>query len=584
MQRFIRRRSTLCPNDFAPHLHPVLRRVYAARGLTRSIELELGLDRLLPVRTLEGLERATELLLRHRNLGSGVTVVGDFDADGATSSALVVRSLRRLGFPRVDYLVPNRFRFGYGLTPEIVAVAAERRPGLIITVDNGMSSHAGVAEACARDIDVLITDHHLPGPDIPPAAAIVNPNLAGSAFGSRALAGVGVSFYVVAALQRRLRETGVDTGPSVADLLDLVALGTIADLVPLDHNNRVLVSQGMKRIRAGRCVPGIKALLEQSGRAIDTLVAQDLGFVVAPRLNAAGRIDDMSIGIECLITDDLARARELAARLDALNEERRAIEQKMQAEALEALSTLDFDDHMDTAGLCLYDSSWHQGVIGLVASRIKDRCQRPVVALARADNDRLRGSARSVAGVHIRDVLDAIATKHPGLLEKFGGHAMAAGLTLRESDLDRFREAFGEEVRRWLDPAALAVIDSDGELSPEEMTLATAFELREAGPWGQAFPEPSFDGEFRVLERRMVGERHLKLRVRPLASGENFDAICFNFAPANRPPPDLPDGPARVAYRLDVNEYLGTRRLQLVIEHLESATAAPVLARPADVA
>jgi single-stranded-DNA-specific exonuclease len=571
VQRFIRRRPTLCPNDFAPHLHPVLRRVYAARGLTRSVELELGLDRLLPVRTLDGLERATELLMRHRSLGSGVTVIGDFDADGATSSALVVRSLRQFGFACVDYLVPNRFRFGYGLTPEIVVLAAARRPGLIITVDNGISSHAGVAEATARGIDVLITDHHLPGADVPPAAAIVNPNLAGSAFGSRALAGVGVSFYLVAALQRRLAEAGIDSGPSVANLLDLVALGTVADLVPLDYNNRVLVSQGMKRIRAGRCVPGIKALLAQAGRAIDTLVAQDLGFAVAPRLNAAGRIDDMSIGIECLITDDAARARELAARLDTLNEERRAIEQKMQAEALEAVSTLNLRDGADTAGLCLYDPSWHQGVIGLVASRIKDRCQRPVIALARADNDRLRGSARSVAGVHIRDVLDAVATKHPGLLEKFGGHAMAAGLTLRESDLERFESAFVEEVRRWLDPAALAVIDSDGELSPGEMTLATAFELREAGPWGQAFPEPAFDGEFRVLERRMLSDRHLKLRVCPVATGESFDAIAFNFAAANRPPPELPEGSARLAYRLDVNEYLGTRRLQIVIEHLEPA-------------
>jgi len=571
VQRFIRRRPTLCPNDFAPHLHPVLRRVYAARGLTCSAELELGLDRLLPVRTLDGLERATELLMRHRALGSGAMVIGDFDADGATSSALVVRSLRQLGFERVDYLVPNRFRFGYGLTPEIVALAAERQPGLIITVDNGISSHAGVAAASARGIDVLITDHHLPGADIPPAAAIVNPNLAGSTFGSRALAGVGVSFYLMAALQRRLAEAGIDTGPSVAHLLDLVALGTIADLVPLDYNNRVLVSQGMKRIRAGRCVPGIKALLEQGGRTIDTLVAQDLGFAVAPRLNAAGRIDDMSIGIECLITDDVSRARELAAQLDALNEERRTIEQKMQAEALEVVSTLNLRDDTDTAGLCLYDPSWHQGVIGLVASRIKDRCQRPVIALARADNDRLRGSARSVAGVHIRDVLDAVATRHPGLLEKFGGHAMAAGLTLRESDLDRFQSAFVEEVRRWLDPAALAVIDSDGELSPEEMTLATAFELREAGPWGQAFPEPAFDGEFRVLERRMLSDRHLKLRVRPVATGESFDAIAFNFAAANHPPPELPEGSARLAYRLDVNEYLGTRRLQLVIEHLEGA-------------
>ena len=568
--RVIRRRDGSCPPEFAPHLNPVVRRVYAARGLHHEDELNLGLDHLLPVSSLAGVERATDLLLAHRE--RPIVVVGDFDADGATSTALVVRSLRRLGFPRVSYLVPNRFRFGYGLTPEIVTLAAAREPSLLITVDNGISSHAGVAEANRRGIDVLVTDHHLPGAELPAAAAIVNPNLAGSAFGSRALAGVGAAFYVMAALQRRLRETNdaAAGAPSVADFLDLVALGTVADLVPLDRNNRVLVSQGLRRIRAGRCAPGITALLEQAGRRASTLVAQDLGFAVAPRLNAAGRIDDMSIGIECLLADEVTRARELAARLSDLNEERRSIEQRMQAEALDVLSGIDVRADRVSA-LCLYDPSWHQGVVGLVASRVKDRYHRPVVAWARAEEGWLRGSARSVEGVHIRDVLDAVATRHPGLIEKFGGHAMAAGLTLREPELARFEQAFLEETGRWLDLDAEAVVDSDGELAPAEMTLATALELREAGPWGQAFPEPAFDGEFRVLESKVVGERHVRFRVQPLTSGEAFEAIAFNFLSAERGIAEAPAGRARLAYRLDVNEYLGTRRLQLVVEHLESA-------------
>ncbi len=568
--RLIRRRNTICPPQFAAHLNPVVRRVYAARGLQRDTELNLGLDQLLPVSSLEGLERATELLLQHRQ--RRILVIGDFDADGATSTALVVRCLRKLGFPHVGFLVPNRFHFGYGLTPEIVALAAAQDPALLITVDNGISSHAGVEEAGRRGIDVLVTDHHLPAAQLPAAAAIVNPNLAGSAFLSRALAGVGTAFYVMAAVQRRLQESGdgAARAASVAEYLDLVALGTVADLVPLDHNNRVLVAQGLKRIRAGRCVPGITALLEQAGRRAATLVAQDLGFAVAPRLNAAGRIDDMTIGIECLLTDDVTRARELALRLSELNDERRAIEQRMQAEALDVVGALDVRAERVSA-LCLYDASWHQGVVGLVAARVKDRVHRPVIALARAGDGVLRGSARSVAGVHIRDVLDAVATRHPGLIEKFGGHAMAAGLTIRESELARFEQAFVEETGRWLDPLAEAVFDSDGELAPEEMTLATALELREAGPWGQAFPEPAFDGEFALLDSRVVGERHVKFRVRPLTSGEQFEAIAFNFLTAERSAADAPRGRARLAYRLDVNEYLGTRRLQLVVEHLQGA-------------
>jgi single-stranded-DNA-specific exonuclease len=565
----IRRRSGECPPHFAAHLHPVVRRVYANRGLLRDEQIGLGLEQLLPVSSLEGLQGAVEVLLRHR--AHRILVIGDFDADGATSTALVVRSLRQLGFADVGFLVPNRFRFSYGLTPEIVAVAAAQRPGLLITVDNGISSHAGVEEAARHGIEVLITDHHLPAAQLPGAAAIVNPNLDGSSFGSRALAGVGTAFYVMAALQRRLQEQG-EAHAGVARYLDLVALGTVADLVPLDRNNRVLVSQGLRRMRAGRCVPGITALLEQAGRSVATLVAQDLAFAVAPRLNAAGRIDDMTIGIECLLTDDVTRARELAVRLSELNEERRAIEQRMQAEALEAVAALRLGAE-SSGGLCLYDASWHQGVVGLVAARVKDRVNRPVVALARAAEGVLRGSARSVAGVHIRDVLEAVAARHPGMIEKFGGHAMAAGLTLRESELARFESAFVEETARWLDPAAGLVFDSDGELAPDEMTLATAFELREAGPWGQAFPEPAFDGEFALLETRVVGERHLRFKVRPLATGEHFEAIAFNFLAPDRER-ELPAGRVRLAYRLDVNEYLGTRRLQLVVEHLEGGSPA----------
>lgn len=566
----IRRRRSDPTGDFGRDLHPVLRRVYAARGLTSSEELLLGLDRLLPVSTLEGLAAAVDVLLQHLDAGRHVLVIGDFDADGATSSALMVRTLRRLGFANVGFLVPNRFRYGYGLTPEIVALAAERSPALIVTVDNGISSHAGVTEAARRGIDVLITDHHLPASELPAARAIVNPNLAGARFASHALAGVGVAFYVLAALARRVQARGGGKAFSPAEYLDLVALGTVADLVPLDRNNRILVAQGLKRIRAGRCVPGILALLEQANRAASDIVAQDLGFAVAPRLNAAGRLDDMSLGIDCLLTDDMAVARQLAARLDQLNEERREIEQRMQAEALAAVARLHLDDpDASRRGLCLFDETWHQGVVGLVASRVKERIHRPVVAFARAEDGTLRGSARSVAGVHIRDVLDAVAVRHPGLLDRFGGHAMAAGVTLQRDRLERFQEAFTAEIDRWLDPAAQGIIETDGELAPDEMTLATALELRAAGPWGQAFPEPSFDGDFELLESRVVGDRHLKLRVRALASGESLDAIAFGFVEG--PVPDLPRGRAHLAYRLDVNEYMGVRRLQLVVEHLARA-------------
>lgn len=556
-------------------LPTVLARAYAARGVTDPAELSSGLDRLLPVGTLEGVEAAVALLLEHRQPGCSVLVVGDFDADGATSTALMVRAMRGWGFPSVDFMVPNRFQFGYGLTPGIVELAAARQPTLIVTVDNGISSLAGVEAARERGIAVLVTDHHLPGPQLPRADVIVNPNMAGSTFGSRSLAGVGVAFYVMAALHRALHSRGLMAGtstPAPADLLDLVALGTVADLVPLDSNNRVLVAQGLRRIRAGRCAPGIRALLEAGRRAVPSITATDLGFTAGPRLNAAGRIDDMSVGIRCLLADAPAEALALATRLEELNAERREIEGRMQAQALAAVRHVQpiGEEGVDGArrhGICLYDADWHQGVVGLVASRVKDRLRRPVVAFAHATEAELRGSARSVPGVHIRDVLEAIATRHPDLIERFGGHAMAAGLTLPVAGLDRFAREFDREVARWQVGGSRAdCVETDGPLGVDEISLRTAEVLREAGPWGQAFPEPSFDQAFTIRRTRVVGENHLKMWVEPPGSGRSFDAIAFNYF-LGREAGVIPDS-AHLVYRLDVNEYAGERRLQLLVDHV----------------
>jgi single-stranded-DNA-specific exonuclease len=564
----IRRRPMATPPPFGDTLHPVLRRVYAARGVTCDAELDLSLQRLLPVASLAGVDAAARLLAEHKSHGR-VLVVGDFDADGATSSALVVRALRALGFQHVDFLVPNRFRFGYGLTPEIVALAAERRPSLIVTVDNGVSSLAGADAAHALGIALLVTDHHLPAAALPKAAVIVNPNLAGSRFGSANLAGVGVAFYVIAALARHLGRP--DFKP--ADLLDLVALGTVADVVPLDRNNRILVEQGLRRIRAGRCVPGIRALLEHAGKRLEQVTAADLGFSVGPRLNAAGRLTDMSIGIACLLTDDAGEAARLAAQLSRLNEERREIEQRMQSEAIDIAAMRTAADGAEECGICLFDETWHQGVIGLVAGRIKDRLHRPVIAFARAEDGSLRGSARSIAGVHIRDALDSLAVRHPGLIEKFGGHAMAAGLSLRASNLDPFRLAFAAEIARRTDPASLTgVILSDGELATAELSMATASALRAAGPWGQAFPEPVFDGVFAVQATRIVGERHLKLSLRVDGCTEPIDAIAFGYVGGIAEDVALRTGArVRLAYRLEVNEWNGSVRVQLNCQHVQIA-------------
>ncbi len=570
----IRRRPAAAAADWGADLHPVLRRVYAARGVARDEDLDLSLERLLPVTSLEGVLEAARLLAGHQR-GGRVLVIGDFDADGATGSALLVRGLKALDFEQVDFLVPNRFRFGYGLTPEIVALAASRRPTLIVTVDNGVSSIGGVEAARALGIPVLITDHHLPGAALPRAQVIVNPNLPGSRFASPALAGVGVAFYVVAALARELGRADF----RAAGLLDLVALGTIADLVPLDRNNRVLVAQGLRRIRAGQCAPGIRALLETAGRRCDQATAADLGYVVAPRLNAAGRLTDMSLGIECLLADEPREAAALAAQLAKLNEERRDIEQRMQLEAVELAAAVRFDAAgVEAQGLCLFEESWHQGVVGLVAGRIKERLHRPVVAFARAEDGFLRGSARSVAGINIRDVLDGIAARQPGLIEKFGGHAMAAGMTLRETSLEAFRSAFAGEIAARADLDSLAgVIHSDGELYGAELSVQMARLLRGAGPWGQGFPEPMFDGAFRIVDARIVGGKHLKLQLREAAApgaaapgAAALEAIAFGYVGGAAEDPSVrPGAEVRLAYRLEVNEYGGMERVQLNCQHLK---------------
>ncbi len=559
-------------------MHPVLARVYAQRAVQGPDEVAYGLEGLFAPHALKGMEDAVELLAGVAAAGERILVVGDFDADGATSTALALRALRAMGC-RADYLVPNRFRYGYGLTPEIVAEAARREPALIVTVDNGISSLAGVEAAVARGIAVLVTDHHLPGAALPAADAIVNPNQPGDDFPSKHLAGVGVIFYVMTALRARLRETGWFAArglevPNLAALLDLVALGTVADVVPLDRNNRILVAQGLARIRRGLCCPGILALLEVAGRDHRQVGSSELGFVLGPRLNAAGRLEDMSLGIECLLSDDPAAARVLALRLDELNRRRRHIEAEMQAEALaelEACSLHDDDDALP-AGLCLYRSHWHQGVIGILAARIKDRLHRPVIAFAPGGAGELKGSARSIPGLHIRDVLDEVAARHPGLIGKFGGHAMAAGLSLREADYDDFCAAFRATVAARLDEADLqGILHSDGELTAAELNLDTAQALRGGGPWGQAFPEPLFDGVFHVRQRRVVGERHLKLRLAHPDGGAPLDAIAFNALDTHAVA-SLESERLHLAYRLDVDEYQGSRRVQMIVEHMAADT------------
>ncbi len=573
MLKLIRRRQQqITPAEHLSDskIHPLLARVYRARGIDSHRQLDLSLDHLLSPALLLNADRAAAMLADALSRDDRIVVIGDFDADGATSTALAVSVLRAFGAGRVDYLVPNRFEYGYGLTPEIVALAAVDSPDLIITVDNGISSLEGVAAAKALNIATLITDHHLAGRELPAADVIVNPNQPGCGFPSKNLAGVGVIFYIMLALRAELRLRGwFDTRPQVnlAQYLDLVALGTVADVVPLDRNNRILVAEGLRRIRASQCRPGILALLEVASRRPHSVVASDLGFAVGPRINAAGRLEDMSIGIECLLCDTLVSARSQATRLHQLNQDRRVIEQGMQAEAIEILAKLSLTDDDLPVAMTLYQSGWHQGVIGILASRIKDRLHRPTIAFADGDMGEIKGSARSIAGIHIRDILDAVATRHPGLITRFGGHAMAAGLTLRAEAYEEFSAAFVAEVARHADDVHLqAVIESDGELAPDEFELALATELRFAGPWGQHFPEPMFDGSFSVVSQRLVGEKHLKLVLAPVGSKSLLDAIAFNVDLDIWPAPDVEK--VEIAYRLDVNEFRGQRSVQLMVEHL----------------
>ena len=551
-------------------LPPLLTRIYAARGVAHAAELEKGLARLLPAHLLKGMDAAVQLLSQALERRQRILIVGDFDADGATASCVGVLGLRMLGAAHVDYLVPNRFDYGYGLTPEIVAVALERQPDLLVTVDNGISSLEGVAAAQAAGLKVLVTDHHLPGAQLPAADAIVNPNQPGCEFPSKALAGVGVMFYVLLALRAHLRSNGWFAQqniqePNLAELLDLVALGSVADVVPLDANNRILVHQGLARIRAGRARPGLQAILNVARRDHRRLVSTDLGFIVGPRLNAAGRLDDISLGIECLLCEDADGALWRAQQLEQLNQDRKHIEQSMQREALVQLKDLPLDNL--PFGLCLFEPEWHQGVIGILASRMKERYHRPVIAFADAGEGLLKGSARSIPGLHIRDTLDAVAARFPELISKFGGHAMAAGLSLQAVHYEAFAKAFDAEVRRQLTADDLTErIYSDGCLAAHEFDLQLAQQLRHAGPWGQRFPEPLFHGDFKIISQRLVGEKHLKLVLQSAQNAPALDAIAFNIDLDVWPNPTIRH--AQVAYTLDINEFRGNQSLQLMVSSI----------------
>jgi len=554
-------------------IDPLLARLYSLRGVTAAAQLDYGLGNLAPVGSLDNIDAGVELLLTMR--AKRIVIIGDFDVDGATSTALMIRGLRALmirglrafGFTDVSYLVPNRFEFGYGLSPEIVEVAAKNSPDLIITVDNGISSIDGVQAAKAAGIAVLVTDHHLPADELPDADVIVNPNLNDSTFASRNLAGVGVAFYLMAALGRVLEQQGVaDAAKIPAQFLDLVALGTVADVVPLDHNNRILVQQGLNRIRAGKTVAGIRALLTLTGRQLSRTVSTDLGFIAGPRINASGRLDDISIGIECLLTDDAAVAEKHARLLDQINKDRRQIEATMREQAFAYVNSM--DSRKWPSCVCVYEEDWHQGVVGLIAARVKERCHRPVIAFARESEGFLKGSARSITGVHARDLLEAVSSTHPGMITKFGGHAMAAGLTIPETEYSAFEIAVAEQLDRLYPDADFSgAIISDGVLPGAAFNLQFAKNLRDAGPWGSAFPEPTWNGDFELVEQRTVGENHLKMRLRPADGGQVIDAIAFNQAGAAY------RGVVQLAYRLDVNEFRGVETPQLIVEQIAALQA-----------
>lgn len=553
-------------------LDPLLRQIYANRGITSETQLERSLKGLLHYQDLNGIDVAISLLVEALKLQSRIVIVGDFDADGATSTALAIKALRQMGFQQVSYHIPNRFDDGYGLSPQVVHDVAKKGVDLIITVDNGISSFEGVDVAHEYGIRVLVTDHHLPGHSLPQADAIINPNLADCAFLSKSLAGVGVTFYLMTALRAELEKQGWFTAqglahPNMADYLDLVALGTVADVVPLDENNRIFVYEGLRRIRAGRCCAGIKALTEVSRKTLSQLVSSDLGFALGPRLNAAGRLDDMSVGVALLLTNDIGVAREIANELDRLNQTRREIEAGMQEEA----STI-FRQFITTQddlpnGLAIYHPQWHQGVVGILASRIKEKLHRPVIAFAPSGDGLLKGSGRSIHGVHLRDALERLNTLNPGLMVKFGGHAMAAGLSLEEDKFPLFQRHFSALMAELVSAEQLqGVILTDGELSDSQLSLPIAEMLREAGPWGQAFPEPLFDGKFTLLQQRIVGSKHLKMMLQPINSHVMIDAIAFNVDVNIWPDNSIKT--VELAYRLDVNEFRGQRNAQLLVEHI----------------
>jgi single-stranded-DNA-specific exonuclease len=559
------------PAGWGDSLHPLLQRIYAARGVFSPDQAEHRLNRLLSPQQLGGIERAVALLAEAIRDDASILIAGDYDCDGATGTAVAIRGLRLLGAKRVDYVVPNRFVHGYGLTPELVA-SLPSHAQLVVTVDNGVASVAGVAAAKARGMKVIVTDHHLPGEQLPMADAIVNPNLHDDGFPSKALAGVGVMFYVLLALRAYLREHdgfASNAEPDLSSLLDLVALGTVADLVPLDFNNRILVEAGIKRLRSRRGCAGITALVEASQRVVSTACTSDLGYAVGPRLNAAGRLEDMRLGVECLLTDDPAQARRYAELLSSINQERRDLQASMVAEAEVMVASA---AHVDaqTVGVTLFEPNWHAGVVGLVASKLKERLHRPVIAFAPAgedDPDHLRGSGRSISGFHIRDALAAVDARHPGLIERFGGHAMAAGLSLRTTDYPRFGEAFDAVAREWLNEEQLqAVLYTDGEMPAGMFTLDTARLLRFAGPWGQAFPEPVFENRFECFSWKQMGERHLRLSLRDPRDDGLYDAVMFN-AYDGKPPPTM----LRAAYELTINDWQGRESPRLLLRHMESA-------------
>lgn len=570
MHKLIKQRPLLTGETLSPH--PLLNRLYQARGVQSTTQLDLSTKHLHRPELLANIDQAVELLWQSYQRQERIIIVGDFDADGATSTALAMLALQRFGFTQLDYLIPDRFSQGYGLSQSVAEMVLQKGADLVLTVDNGISSFEGIALLKSHGIKVLVTDHHLPGESLPNADAMINPNLPNCPFPSKSLAGVGVIFYVMSALRGKLRSENAFAGsePNIAELLDLVALGTVADVVSLDHNNRILVHQGLNRIRSGACRAGIQALAEVAKRELANLQASDLGFAIAPRLNAAGRLENMSLGVELLLCEDIEHARKLAQELDSLNQTRKEFEQEMKAEALQLCANLEKPEEMAQAqGIVLYQPDWHQGVLGIVASRIKDQFHRPVIAFAKEseEGELLKGSARSISGLHMRDVLERIDNLYPNLLVRFGGHAMAAGLTLHVHDLAKFKVVFDQVIAQFIEPEQLqGVIYTDGELQADEFNLETANLLKQAGPWGQHFAEPVFEGEFRILQQRLVAGKYLKMLLET-QNGMLLDAIWFTVDVKQFP--DLSIKQAKLVYRLDINYFRGNSNLQLLVEYMQ---------------